>query len=114
MTAFSPRQDLVKGHFPAFAEFRDRLGMRTTSLTDAGVHWVVRLETDSFSLVISRDRGDNNFYIGLIGSRQDWSVPQVLHDMGLLGDVRERMNAEKLARALEQNLADVLRHLAAR
>jgi len=97
--------------FPEFAALRDKLGMQMTSLTDALVHWGLQLEGESFKLAITRDRGDASFDIGLPGS-QFWNIPEILHEMGLWGNLHERADHRILARVLEQNLPAVLRHIA--
>ena len=105
--------DLVKSTFPAIAALRDKWGMWTASSEHAGIHWVVRMEGDSFDLVINKDRGDDSFHIRLHGSNQAWDIPTILHEMGLWGDLRERVDHRKLARVLEPNIVAVLRHIAA-
>lgn len=98
--------------FPAFAALRDKWGLRMTSFTDAGMHWVVRLEGESFDLVIGEDRSDDWFLIRPKGSNRDWWISEVLHEMGLWSNLRERVDHRELARVLEQNLPAVLVHIA--
>ena len=97
--------------FPEFAVLRDKFGMGLTSYTDALVHWVMVLEGESFKLAIARDRGDASFDIGLPGSRF-WNIPEILHEMGLWGNLHEQVDDRKLAHVLQQNLPAVLRHIA--
>jgi hypothetical protein len=88
--------------------------MRTASCEDHAVQWVVRLEGGSFDLVIGEDRGDDWFDVQLHGSGRSWHIPTVLHEMGLWGKLRERVDHRKLADVLEQNIAAVLRYLSQR
>ena len=105
-------RDWVKGEFPALAELRDKWGMRTAWSEYHGVHWVVRMEGDSFDLIVNKDRGDDWFHIRLPGSQQARDLPTILHEMGLWENLSERVDHRKLARVLEQHLPAVLRHIA--
>jgi hypothetical protein len=98
--------------FPAFAALRDKWGLRMTSFTDHVMHCVVRLEGESFDLMIGEDRGDDWFMIRPKGSSRDWWISEVLHEMGLWNYSREGVDHRKLARVLEQNLPAVLVHIA--
>ena len=106
-----PNEDLVRRWFPAFADLRDKLGMRTAVSESTPMHWFVRLEGDSFGLLIGEDRSDEMFSIRVNGSKRYWVLTTILSELGLWKNSRERADQSKLAHALEQNLPSVLRHI---
>jgi len=105
-------RDLLRIHYPAFADLRDKLGMATTyTASDGFVHWHVVLSTSSYSLDIGDDRADWAFDIKPAGRKNYTSITRVLHRLGLWVDPHVRPNAAELARVFEDNLDKVLKAL---
>lgn len=103
--------DIVKSSFPAFADLRDTMNLQTIDSDHSGGSWVVRMEGERLELMVGVDRADQDFSIRLPGRKIFWSIPTVLHELGLWGDTHPRVDPTKLAQVLEQNLEVVLDHI---
>ena len=98
--------DPLRRYYPAFADLRDKLGMKTVSSRGSSrSRWMVVLEAPGFSLTIGHDIVDWYLSVELQGRQGSCDLTRVLHQMNLWDN---RLPDSKLARVFEDHLADVL------
>jgi hypothetical protein len=101
-------KDLVRACYPAFADLRDRLGLRTVR-HDGSIHqFSAKLEGPRFSLHFIEDRVEWGVSVALPSAKKSHSIERVLEKLGLWNHPHSRQHVSELAHVFEANLARVL------
>lgn len=102
--------DLVRARYPAFADLRDRYGLKTVRQDGWASQWSAALHGPRFNLYIGVDRSDQLISVGLPGGKSQ-PIANVLRRLGLWTDVPYAQYDRQLASAFEANLDRVLHAL---